>query len=202
MKPIIGIFVVAGFTETEAENTGSDFMQRALDEQFRKDYDVEVYDLRPWKADMAGLAELAKRDGVTHAIVLGYSHGAGYGSPHLCEELAKRKISISLLLVCDPVYRPQWLPRWTIAQALAFRALIPRSAVIRLPKQVARVKGVRQRNNVPQGHQLRIGDGPAFDVTLIERKNVNHSNIDESAEWRELVAEEVFNCVSTLRSLA
>ncbi len=202
MKPIIGIFPISGFTETEMDACGQDKIQRRLDQKFHHDQDVEVYDLRPWKADMAGLAELARRDGITHAIVLGYSHGAGYGSPHLCRELAARKIHVPLVLLCDPVYRPQWLPRWTIAQILSFRALIPRSATISFPGTVGRIRGVRQANNVPQGHRIRIGKGEPFDVWLLTRPDVTHADIDDSEEWAELVDTEVEKTIGVLRALA
>ena len=187
----VGIFTISGFTETEERLTGMEEIQRQLDDQYRHEDRVHVYDLRPWKHNAKGLAALAKRDGITHAIILGYSWGGGYGSPRLAKCLIKEGIKIPLVLLCDPVYRPQWLPSLGPANIFGFRALIPRSAVITFPAEIKCISGIRQHNNIPQGHKVRIGDGPAFDMVLINRSNINHGLIDNSYEWKSLVAAEI-----------
>jgi len=184
----LGIAVISGFTETERKSCGLDKIQRALDELYKKTDNVEVYDLRQWKSDMRGLAELMKRDGITHAVIIGYSHGAGYASPLLARYLDKHEIAVKAALLCDPVYRPQWLPRWTLAQLLAIRALIPESAVIKFPSNVSTIKGIRQDSSIPSGHKVIIeGREHPWHVALIERQGINHCTIDNAPEFQNLV---------------
>ena len=184
---MIGIAVISGFTETERDQCGLDEIQRDLDAKYKLYPNVEVYDLRSWKADMRGLAALMDRDGITEVIIISYSHGAGYASPRLARELDKRGIVVAAALLCDPVYRPLWLPRWTIAQVFAVRALIPESAVIKFPLNVETIEGVRQTRSIPRGHKVRIGHLQPKHVRLVIRPDVNHSNIDSSSEFRTLV---------------
>tara|TARA_R110000868_G_scaffold162116_3_gene393108 strand:+ start:110 stop:700 length:591 start_codon:yes stop_codon:yes gene_type:complete len=184
----LGIAVISGFTETERKSCGLDTIQRDLAELYKPAAQVEVYDLRSWKADMKGLASLMKRDGITHTVIIAYSHGAGYASPLLSRYLDEHNISVKSALLCDPVYRPQWLPRWTIAQLLSIRSLIPKSAVIKFPANVQSIKGVRQVQNIPRAHPVIIeGREKSWEVSLIDRPSINHSCIDEAPEFRNLV---------------
>lgn len=184
-----GIFTIGGFKQTERKSVGMDEIQRRLEWRYNDMGRCEVYDLRTWKSDMTGLAALAKRDGVARAIVIGYSHGGGYAAPRLVKQLQKRGIQIRLVLLCDPVYRPLWLPRWTLAQVLSFRALIPGSAVIRFPEPVVALYGVRQEQSIPRAHRVRIGRSEAMEMRLLT--GYDHDEIDESEEWFSLVDESV-----------
>lgn len=180
-----GYFVLSGFKQTDRKEVGMSLTQRWLEETFDPRPDHKVFDTRAWKADMKGLAALAQRRGVTEAVVLAYSHGGGYAAPHLVHHLHRRGIYTKLVLLCDPVYRPLWLPRWTIAQILAFRALIPHSAVIRFPAHVGEIHGIRQEENIPRAHSIQIGGGEPFQMQLV--RGYKHHEIDESPEWFELV---------------
>lgn len=197
MKPrMIAIVCISGFTETLLKLLGMETLQRILSGRYKSRVDVHVYDLKFWKDDMRGLAAGMQRDGITELIALGYSHGAGYALPILCRHAMKRGIRVPLALLCDPVYRPQWLPRWTIAQLLSFRAIIPNSATITLPAGIRRVQGVRQDENIPRGHPVRIGAGEPFKMTLLDRdrytgRRITHQTIDEAQEWHDLVFAEI-----------
>lgn len=186
---MIGIACISGFTETDREATGTDLLHREIERRWGRRPDVEVYDLRPWKHDAAGFAALMDRDDISEAIVIGYSWGAGYGSPRLCREILRHGIRIPLVLLCDPVYRPQWLPAWGPANVFGFRALFPRSAVIQFPAGVEQILGVRQASTIPQGHRVQIGEEEPFDVKLLRRTCLTHTNLDSSTEWKSLVLE-------------
>lgn len=194
----IAIVTFSGFTETEREQRGMDTLQQSLYSLYRHEERVDVLDVRPWKHDTDGLAAMVKREGYDCAIILAYSHGAGYAAPRFARELLKLGVRVPLVCLCDPVYRPQWLPRWTLAQILSFRALIPRSAVITFPAGVGLISGVRQHNNIPQGHKVRIGSGRPFDMMLINRRDIEHSSIDDSPEWHALAVAEVESVVRKL----
>lgn len=188
---ITAIACISGFTETDRDSTGMDQLQRAIAADYETRGNVEVYDLRPWKHDAKGFAALMKRDGISQAIVIGYSWGGGYGSPRLCRELLAVGIQVPQVLLCDPVFRPQWLPAIGPANVFCIRALIPGSAVIKFPAGVGAIDGVRQTRKSPRGHAVQIGDGKPFDLPLMTRKTLVHTNIDSSYEFRALVAEKL-----------
>lgn len=183
--------LISGFTEDEGDMTGS----YALEQKLRSKYSTEsiVYNVREWKEDMKSFAARMERDGVENCAIIGYSWGGGYGAQKLANELLKRGIGVPIMLLCDPVYRPLWLPTWGIANLLGFRALIPDSALIKVNKHVGEVKGVRQTHNTPMGHDVKHR-GRKLDLTLLI--GYNHSEIDNAAVWHDMVLEEVGNSLA------
>lgn len=182
------IVTFSGFTESEHSSSGTEELHRKIVSKLGDRDDVKVYDLRAWKADTKGLAAKMDRYGTTRAIIIGYSWGAGYASQKLAKRLARHGIPVPLMLLCDPVYRPTWLPTWGFANLLGFRALIRKSASIKIPANVHNVAAVRQTNNTPSGHPLKRG----MLTNLILDRNLlgyTHQTIDAAPEWYDLVKE-------------
>ena len=187
---MIRIYSVGGFTETARDSTGLEDVHRRVIKPYATRHDVEVQPVRQWKDDWKGLARRAYRDDAQEAVLVGYSWGAGWGCQKLAAELSRHWITVRLMLLCDPVYRPLWLPPWGAANLLGFRALIPNSATIKIPSNVQRLRGLRQTNKSPRGHAcLWAGERVNFPRVA----NATHTNIDSSPAWEALVSVELQN---------
>lgn len=181
------IYTIGGFTETPAHETGMHRMHRAAIAPYEDRPDVQVEPVRPWKSDWRALAARARLDGVRSVIIAGYSWGAGFGAQKLAQELGEYGIPVRLMLLCDPVYRPTWLPTLGPANIFGFRALIPGWAKIAVPDNVRALTGVRQTGSIPKGHALRWRG----DVIELERLPATHVTIDEHPRWQDLVRDEL-----------
>jgi hypothetical protein len=94
------------------------------------------------------------------------------------------------MVLCDPVYRPLWLPPLLPLLPLAFRALIPGAASIKIPRNVRRVAWVRQTLSLPMGHPI---DADPY-ATVVEDAVLlpyGHTAIDESSEWHALALDKI-----------
>lgn len=183
-----GIVTFSGFTEDYRASTGTDDLHARVLVPFEGP-GVKVYDLRFWDADTRGLAAKVARDGCSKAIVVGYSWGAGYASLRFMRAAQKQGVEVVLACLCDPVYRPLWLPTMLPANVLGFRALVPKSARIEIPKGVGRVAAVRQSVSIPQGHPLKTS--PPTSVVDIKLHGYSHTAIDSAGEWFALVNREI-----------
>lgn len=192
------IICVSGFLQDEGEIFGTYAIKKELKRMYSPE--IAVYDVKPWNYNMKEFARLLKNDGITHVIGIGYSWGGGYGLPNLCDQLVKHGIEIELVLLCDAVYRPKWLPAWGVANLFGFRAIVPNSASIKYPKEVKKLAGIRQVNDFPRGHPVKIGDGEPVKLPVVfgrEGYEMNHCSIDESREWDDLVFSEVAKIAKT-----
>lgn len=186
---MIPVFTIQGFTEDLAHETGTEWLYKRVIRKFSGPEVTTTWPM-PWDVDTAAVAAFALRQGFAEAVIVGYSWGAGYGAQRLAEELGELGIRVRLMLLCDPVYRPRWLPAWMGAFPLVFRAL-GRTARVRVPASVKRVAWVRQRENLPAGHDLKADD---LGRTTIEDPlwlRYRHTAIDQAPEWFELVEQKL-----------
>ena len=179
------IITFQGYTEDLSQNTGT---ERLFREVIRKLVGSELtcLDPRQWDANTEAMVAYLSRSGVTECAVVGYSYGGGYTSQKFAHACMKHGITIKLMLLCDPVYRPTWLPAWHILQPFAIRSLMPKAAHIDIPRSVEEVHWVRQTISLPQAHDLRF----EWSQTVIHKPQVlpyGHTAIDESPEWFDLV---------------
>lgn len=183
MKAIVTFM---GFTETTESSSGTERLYLETIRPFAS-RSVLTYEPRTWKTDVVTLAAQLRRFRVEDVAIVSYSHGqaAACALAGLARDYG---FDVPLWLACDPVFRPWWVPRSTLGQLLAVRALIPGSAQITVPKTVGRVAWVRQTTDIPRGHDLIAEDRRK---TLIQTPLVipcGHTQIDEADEWRDLVA--------------
>jgi len=191
----LGVAMFTGFTEGARSTTGMQTVHSLVEDRFGDD--IKLFDLRPWDADTDDLANLAKLRGVTHMIVVGYSYGGGYATPHLDKALLKRGIHVPVNILCDAVLRPLWLPASWVWSPLSFRSMMPALGAIRIPDEVGSVVGVRQSNNLPQGHKIHWR-GRNFYTYWLE--NHNHGSIDGSHEWAMMVLNNIERTLNHLKS--
>lgn len=187
MSNLRAIVTFQGFTEDLSRNTGT---ERLFREVIRKLVGPELtcLDPRQWDANVEAMVAYLDRSDVKEVAVVGYSYGGGYTSQKFAKECLKHGITIKLMLLCDPVYRPTWLPAWDILQPFAIRSLMPKAAHIDIPRSVEEVRWVRQTISLPQAHDLRA----EWTQTAIFKPQVlpyGHTAIDESPEWFSLVRE-------------
>lgn len=174
-----------GYTEGLDSNSGT---ERVFREVIRPLVGPEMLclDPRQWDSDPKALVAYLSRWKVTEVASVGYSYGGGFAAQRFAHECQKRGITIKLMLLCDPVYRPLWLPAWNILQPFAIRSLMPKAATIDIPRSVEEVHWVRQRLSLPMAHDLRS----EWAMTKIHDPQVlpyGHTAIDESPEWFRLV---------------
>lgn len=144
---------------------------------------------RTWKTNVKVLADQLRRQGVDNVAMLSYSHGqaAAVAFARYAYEIG---IDVDLWLACDPVYRPTWLPRWTISQALAFRALF-KTGKISVPHNIDRTVYIRQEKDRPCGHTL-VQEHPSQEIKLAGIiHTLGHTEIDESPEFWNMVNDEL-----------
>ncbi len=180
---MLRIYSISGFRQNSLRENGSELIQRHVLAPLRTLPGVDVQPVRNWSDDWIGLAARAARDGVTRAIIFGYSWGGGWGAPNLAKHLGKFNVRVIHIGLCDAVYRPTWLPTWLPANIFAFRALVPSWPKIRIPAHVEEIRAIRQNTSLPAGHRLQWR-GQTYAPILIES---THQAIDESAAWRRMV---------------
>lgn len=175
-----------GYTEGLEHSSGT---ERAFREVVRKFASPEMLclDPRQWDSDPKSVVGYLVRSRVNEVASIGYSYGGGYAAQRFSRECLKQGITIKLMLLCDPVYRPLWLPAWHILQPFAIRSLMPKAATIDVPRSVEQVYWVRQRLSLPMAHDLRA----EWSQTTIHPPLIlpyGHTAIDESPEWFRLVS--------------
>ena len=188
------ILTFQGFTETSAKRTGTEDLYWDVIRNFSGN-DITTDWPRMWTADVKALAELLARQRVQSVALISYSHGqaAACKFAEHCYELG---IDVDLWLACDPVYRPAWLPRWNVLQPLAFRALL-KTGRIHIPSNIRRVAGVRQKTDLPRGHDL-IPASPLTVVSSFETLPFGHTTIDSAGDWFALVERELLSWSATI----
>lgn len=186
MKTAICTF--QGFTEDLGDSTGTELLWQQL--RPLASPDVLVTPPFAWDARTDRHAAFLQRQGIDRAIIIGYSWGAGYASQRFAAACGERGIAVPLMLLCDPVYRPTWLPPFFGLHPFAFRALLPGAAAIRIPRNVRRVAWVRQNLSLPMGHPLDV-DPYATAVENAHLLPYSHTAIDQAPEWHALALAKV-----------
>lgn len=195
---MLAILPFQGFTETLAEPSGTEDLHRYTLRGFASK-SVQVLTPMPWNIDAEGLCAYLRRNHFTKAIVVAYSWGAGYAAQKFARACRQMGIDIPVMCLCDPVYRPLWIPAWMGPSPFAIRAMIPGAAKIEIPASVRRVVWVRQRLDLPRGHDL-VAASPR---TIIEPPRVlpfSHTVIDEAPEWSNLVRSTITDTLRQLES--
>ena len=180
------IITFQGFTEGDDYRTGTEDLYFSIIRKFAGE-NVTTYHPEPWTADVKTIALQLARQHIRNVAMISYSHGQASACDFAkaCYALG---ITVDLWLACDPVYRPAWLPRFNFLQPLAFRAL-SKSPKIKVPQNVRRVAGVRQKFNWPSGHDL-IATGDTH-IEVFPFVPMAHTEIDASREWYDLVRYEL-----------
>jgi pimeloyl-ACP methyl ester carboxylesterase len=145
---------------------------------------------RRWNSDIDALLDMLTRQRIHEVVLIGYSWGAGYACMRFARMAPEWGIDIPLALLCDPVFRPLWMPRWMPANPFNFRS-VTKSTRITVPRTVRRVAWVRQEVSLPAGHML---EKEAQLCQFIEPPLVlpySHTDIDEAPEWFALVRREL-----------
>lgn len=183
------ILTFQGFTESDAERTGTENLYWTVIREFSSGLYVTTDWPRTWTSDVEKLVALISRQGIRHVALVSYSHGqaAACAFARMAYDYG---VHVDLWLACDPVYRPTWLPRWNWLQPLSFRALMKRGRIV-VPDSVRRVVWAKQEISLPRGHDL-VAEVPKW--THIEPPlilNYSHTAIDEAPEWFALVRREL-----------
>lgn len=186
MKTAIVTF--QGFTEDLGSSSGTE----RLWQQLRPLASAEVLVTPPaaWDARTDRAAAFLQRQQIERVVIVGYSWGAGYASQRFARECGERGIAVPLMVLCDPVYRPLWLPPLLPLLPMAFRALLPGGASIKIPRNVRRVAWVRQTMSLPMGHPVEA-DPYATAVENAVLLRYSHTAIDDAPEWHALALAKV-----------
>lgn len=184
------IITFQGFTESDEAATGTEDMFFDVVRQYSSPF-ITTYHPRRWNSDIENLLDQLVRQRIHDVVLIGYSWGAGYACQKFATLAQEWGVRVDLMLLCDPVYRPLWMPAWMGANPFCFKSLIPKSTKITIPASVRRVAWVRQNISLPQGHDLR-SEQPSR--TIIKDPKVlaySHTSIDSSPEWFNLVRNEL-----------
>lgn len=144
-----------------------------------------TYAPRTWKTDVEVLADQLRRQGVERVAMLTYSHGQAAGTA-FARYAYSIGLDVDLWIACDPVYRPTWLPRMTVSQLLAFKAL-RKEGKIKVPEGIERTVYIRQTKNRPCGHTLVASHPDQYVSCEGIIHSLRHDQIDESKDFWDLV---------------
>lgn len=183
------IISFSGFQESETNRNGFEDGFFRIVSGFSKPDEVYTYAPRTWKSDVKALADQLRRQRVTNVAILSYSHGQA-ATTAFARYAYEIGLDVDLWIACDPVYRPTWLPRCTLAQIVSVKAMLKKGK-IKIPKGIARTVYVRQEKDRPNGHDLI----PTSIGQTVELGGVFHSyghtQIDEAPEYWAIVKDEL-----------
>lgn len=182
------IITFNGFRETPRQQTGTERMWQKL--RGFASAGVFVHPPVKWTHDPDEIVGLLRRQGIERVVIVAYSWGAGYGAMRLAKACGEVGIRLPLMLLCDPVYRANWMPTWVGTLPLAIRSIMPATAKIKIPRNVRRVAGVRQTISIPQAHGLKE-DGDFTVIEPLQILNYGHTAIDDAPEWHQLVIDKI-----------
>jgi len=178
------IIMFSGFQESEERQSG---FEKGFFQTVRPfaNGDVTVYHPRTWKTNVKNLLRQLYENGIPEVAVICYSHGQA-AACDFARLAPKYGVTVRLLLACDPVYRPVWLPRETWAQIFAFRAMLG-SPKIRVPASVTEVHYVYQNLDSPNGDPMIAENSDETKIAAPVRIALPHTRIDESPIWWGIV---------------
>ena len=185
MKAVV---VFQGFTESEHSATGTEDLYFKVIRQFSNE-NITTYQPRRWNTNLENLLDQLIRQRIHDVVVIGYSWGGGFTSQKFAEMAPDWGIRIPLMLLCDPVYRPRWMPAWMGANPLCIGSLT-RSAKIKVPESVRRVCWVRQKCSIPAGHDL-VAENPGTRIEAGRVLEYSHTSIDSAPQWFSMVRNEL-----------
>lgn len=178
------IIMFSGFQESEKRQSGFEKGFFSTTRPFAND-EVTVYHPRTWKTNVKNLLRQLYENGISEVAVICYSHGQA-AAMDFARLAPKYGVTVRLLLACDPVFRPTWLPREWWWQIFSWRAIIgnPR---IKVPPSIKEVYYVYQTIDSPNGDEM-VAEDPSETVihTPVEIR-LPHTRIDESPDWWDLV---------------
>jgi len=178
------IIMFSGFQESEERQSGFEKGFFSTVRPFASS-DVTVYHPRTWKTNVRNMLRQLYENGISEVAVICYSHGQA-AACDFARMAPKYGVTIRLLLACDPVYRPSWLPRWTIAQFFAFRAILG-SPKIKVPPSVKEVHYVYQTIDSPNGDPMVAENPDETKIAAPVEIRLPHTRIDESPIWWGIV---------------
>lgn len=178
------VLTFQGFTESIRTRTGTEDLYFNVIRKLSGEH-VTTFQPVQWTVNAKQLAGQVARQNIRRVALVSYSHGQA-AALDFAAEAYKLGVETDLWLACDPVYRPAWLPRLNLTQPLAFRALIPQSAKIAVRTPIKRIAGVRQKLNIPRGHDI-VAKHPGIHVEPFKVLEYTHVTIDQAPEWFTLV---------------
>ena len=183
-RSVKAIIMFTGFQESEGRQTG---FERGFFSVVRRFSTAEIttYHPRTWKTNVANLLRQLYENGIQQVAIISYSHGQA-AAMDFARMAPKYGVTIGLYLANDAIYRPSWLPRWTLAQALSFRSVLGQP-VIKVPPSVAEVYSVKQSITIPKGHAFVAEDPASTTIHPPVEIKLPHTRIDESVVWWALV---------------
>jgi hypothetical protein len=182
------ILTFQGFRESNAARTGTEDAFYSIIRLFASS-GITTYHPKNWTADVKELAHELARQGIRNVALVSYSHGQA-AAVAFAKFAYTLGISTDLWLACDPVYRPTFLPRWNCLQPLAFRAMLP-NGKITVPRCIRRVAWVRQKIDLPRGHDLIAEDPTSTHVADPLIIPLRHTLIDHAPRWVDLIRQEL-----------
>jgi hypothetical protein len=169
---------IMGFTQNAARRTGLEDLWYKM----RRSVPLERHSVLPplrWNSDFKGMAEFIRRNlsASGEVRVYAYSWGCGHGALKLARELHRRGITVTQMVLCDPVYH-SWFRPW--------RGLFQASwnPPIVYPPNVRRVISFFQRQNRPQGVEVLLTH-PEGIVEPPVQLHRDHAFMDDAAEFHD-----------------
>lgn len=185
MKAIV---TFQGFTESDEKPTGTEDLYFSVIRHFAGP-SVTTYQPRRWNSNIPAVLQQLTRQRIHDVVLIGYSWGAGFACMKFAKAAREFGVRIPLALLCDPVYRPTWLPGWLPPNPLNIYSL-DRRTKIKLPDTIKRACCVRQQLSIPNGHLLEATH-PHQVIHAPRVLPYAHTGIDESPEWFSLVRNEL-----------
>jgi hypothetical protein len=178
------IIMFSGFQESEENKSGFEAGFFTTVRPFANG-EVTVYHPRTWKTSVKNLLRQLYENQIFNVAIICYSHGQA-AAMDFARLAPKYGVTVQLLLACDPVYRPAWLPRWTIAQFFSWRAVIGHPK-IKVPPTIKEVHYVYQDIDTPNGDPLIAEDPNETTIYTPVKIKLPHTRIDESPVWWGIV---------------
>lgn len=182
------ILTFQGFRESQRRRTGTEDAFYSIIRLFASS-EITTYHPKNWTTNVKELAAELARQGIRNVALVSYSHGQAAATA-FARHAYTIGISTDLWLACDPVYRPTFLPRWNFLQPFAFRAILP-NGKITVPHTIRRVAWVRQKIDLPRGHDLVAEDPVSTHVSEPITIPLGHIYIDHAQQWLDLIHQEL-----------
>lgn len=144
----------------------------------------------PWTSNFQQIATdlvtVCAHHGVSPIVLIsGYSYG-GWGAIQLANQLDGKGVGVQVMVLSDPVSRPNWLPRFIPAASSLLGRRFSRKLVV--PPNVKNLFSFYQVQNRPQGHKLVVSNGTKVDVPIKLQKK--HNRMDDTQEFHDRVIRE------------
>lgn len=174
------VAVIGGFTQETGEANGLNRLWKRLGKFRSPSVCITPH---AWNDRWGNLAELIftanNGDPPPRVVIAGYSYGGGKGAPRLCNELRRRGVNVSQLVLSDPVCTPAL---W-------------RSYPILIPDNVRVVHSYFQRSRRSlfgwsdwvQGHPVIPEDRRRTVVHQFQLMRLTHTYMDDSQRFHDAV---------------